>query len=59
MFTHLTDTTKAFLFFGIAWGLTFITSLLYPVLGELTPFIHTYTPVVTPTVQKLGCDQPA
>lgn len=33
MFTHLTDTTKAFLFFVITWGLTLITALLYPVLG--------------------------
>lgn len=53
MFTHLTDTTKAFLFFGIAWGLTPITSLLYPVLGEMTPFIHTYTPVLAVVIMML------
>lgn len=53
MFTNLTGTTKAFLFFGIAWGLTLITSLLYPVLGEMAKFIHEFTPVVAVVIMML------
>ena len=53
MFTHLTDTAKAFLFFGIAFGLTLTASLLYPLLGEITAFIHTYTPTLSVLIMML------
>jgi membrane protease YdiL (CAAX protease family) len=53
LFTNLTNSTKAYLFFGIAFGLTLITSLLYPLLGEVTPLIHTYTPTLSVLVMML------
>ena len=53
MFTHLSNTAKAFLFFGIAFGLTLTASLLYPLLGEVTPFIHTYTPTLSVLIMML------
>ena len=53
MFTHLTNSTKAFLFFGIAFGLTLTASLLYPLLGATTPFIHTYTPTLSVLIMML------
>jgi uncharacterized protein len=53
MFTHLTETAKAFLFFAIAFGLTLTASLLYPLLRELTPFIHTYTPTLSVVIMML------
>ncbi len=53
MFTHLTNSAKAFLFFGIAFGLTLTASLLYPLLGEMTPLIHTYTPTLSVLIMML------
>ena len=53
MFIHLTNSTKAFLFFVIAFGLTLTASLLYPLLGEITPFIHTYSPVLSVLIMML------
>ena len=53
MFTHLANSTKAFLFFAIAFGLTLTASLLYPLLGEMTPLIHTYTPTVSVLIMML------
>ena len=53
MFTNLADSTKAFLFFGIAFGITLIASLLYPVLGDLTPLIHTYSPTLSVVIMLL------
>jgi membrane protease YdiL (CAAX protease family) len=53
MFTHLTDTAKAFLFFGIAFRLTLTSTLLYPLLGEMTPLIHTYTPTLSVLIMML------
>ena len=53
MFTNLTDSTKAFLFFGIAFGLTLTASLLYPILGEMTPLIHTFTPILSVLIMML------
>ena len=53
MFTHLTDTAKAFLFFAIAFALTLTASLLYPVLGGLTRFIHTYSPTLSVIIMLL------
>lgn len=53
MFTHLTDSTKAFLFFAIAFGLTLTASLMYPILGEMTPLIHTFTPVFSVLIMML------
>ena len=44
MFTQLTDSVKASLFFGIAFGLTLTVSLAYPVLGNATMLLHMYTP---------------
>ena len=53
MFTHIGNTAKAFLFFGIAFGLTLTASLLYPLLGGLTPFIHTYSPTLSVLIMML------
>ena len=53
MFANLTDSSKALLFFGIAFGLTLIVSLLYPLLGEMTPIIHTYTPTLSVLIMML------
>jgi membrane protease YdiL (CAAX protease family) len=47
MFTQLTTSTKAFLFFGIAFGLTLTVSLLSPLLGEATPIVHMFTPLLS------------
>ena len=46
MFTNLTNSAKAIRFFMIAFGLTVTISLLYPLLGEITPLIHMYTPTL-------------
>jgi membrane protease YdiL (CAAX protease family) len=46
MFTQLTDSAKAFLFTGIAFGLTFSVSLLAPLLGDGTPVVHMLTPLL-------------
>lgn len=35
MFTHLTDSAKAFLFYALAFGLTLTVSLMYPSLGDI------------------------
>jgi uncharacterized protein len=53
MFTNLTNSAKAFLFFAIAFGLTVTVSLLYPVIGEITPFIHMYTPTLSVLIMML------
>ena len=53
MFTHLTNLTKAYLFFVIAFGLTLTVSLMYPILGEMTPLIHTFTPVLSVLIMML------
>jgi membrane protease YdiL (CAAX protease family) len=53
VFTYLTNSAKAFLFFGIAFGLTLTVSLLYPLLGEMTPFIHMYTPTLSALIMML------
>lgn len=47
MFTQLTTSAKAFLFFGIAFGLTLTVSLLSPLLGEATPLVHMFTPLLS------------
>ena len=44
MFTQLTDSAKAFVFYGIAFGLTFSACLLAPLLGDATPVVHMLTP---------------
>src|SRR4051794_27587267 len=46
MFKHLSDPVKGFMFFGIAFGLTLLVSLLAPVLGDALMIVHTLTPVV-------------
>jgi membrane protease YdiL (CAAX protease family) len=53
MSTHLPNSAKAFLFFGIAFGLTLTASLLYPLLGAITPLIHTYTPTLSVLIMML------
>jgi uncharacterized protein len=47
MFTQLTTSTKALLFFGIAFGLTLTVSLLSPLLGEATLIVHMFTPLLS------------
>src|SRR5215210_707182 len=47
MFTQLTASAKAFLFFGIAFGLTLSVSLLAPLLGEATLIVHMFTPLLS------------
>jgi membrane protease YdiL (CAAX protease family) len=47
MFTHLTDRAKAFLFYGLAFGLTLSVSVLAPpLLGDTTVLVHMFTPLV-------------
>jgi uncharacterized protein len=53
VFTNLTDSAKAFLFFAIAFGLTLTVSLLYPLLGQITPFIHMFTPTLSVLIMLL------
>jgi uncharacterized protein len=53
MFTNLTTSAKALLFFGIAFGLTLTVSLLYPLLGQITPFIHMFTPTLSVLIMLL------
>jgi len=53
MFTNLTNSAKAFLFFIIAFGLTVTISLLYPLLGQITPFIHMFTPTLSVLIMML------
>jgi hypothetical protein len=53
MFTNLTNSTKAFLFFAIAFGLTVTVSLLAPLLGESTVFIHMFTPTLAAVIMML------
>ena len=47
MFRNLTNSAKAVLFFGIAFGLTLTVSLLSPLLGEATMFLHMFTPTLS------------
>ncbi len=54
MFTHLTNSAKAFLFFSIAFGITLTASLLHPVLDTGTLFlIHTYSPTLSVVIMML------
>ena len=46
MFTNLTNSTKAFLFYVLAFGLTTTVSLLSPLLGDVTMILHMYTPTL-------------
>ena len=53
MFTNLTNSAKAFLFYVFAFGLTVTVSLLYPVLGEIAGFIHMFTPTLAVLIMML------
>ncbi|NTU83064.1 MAG: CPBP family intramembrane metalloprotease [Chloroflexales bacterium] len=53
MFTQLTDGTKAALFYVLAFGLTLCVSLLAPLLGAATMFLHMYTPTVATLLMLL------
>ncbi|HET9221471.1 MAG TPA: CPBP family intramembrane glutamic endopeptidase, partial [Roseiflexaceae bacterium] len=53
MFHNLSNTTKAFLFFGLAFGLTLSVSLLQPLLGEATMFLHMFTPTAATLLMLL------
>lgn len=53
MFMHLTNTAKGFLFFGIAFTLTVIVSLLAPILGDATMFFHMFTPAFATLIMAL------
>src|SRR4051812_29867759 len=53
MLTNLTHSAKASLFFMIAFGLTVTVSLLYPLLGELTAYIHMFTPLLAVLIMLL------
>ncbi len=53
MLTNLTNSAKAFLFFAIAFGLTVTVSLLAPLLGDMTVFIHMFTPAVSVLIMML------
>jgi membrane protease YdiL (CAAX protease family) len=53
MSTHLSSSSKALLFFGIAFGLTLTASLLYPLLGDVTLLIHTYSPTLSVLIMML------
>jgi membrane protease YdiL (CAAX protease family) len=53
MFTQLTTSAKALLFFGIALGLTLTVSLLAPLLGQATPLVHMFTPLLATLLMLL------
>jgi uncharacterized protein len=53
MFTNLTNSAKALLFYVFAFGLTVTVSLLYPVLGQIAGFIHMYTPTLAVLIMML------
>jgi hypothetical protein len=53
MFTNLSNSAKAFLFYVFAFGLTVTVSLLYPLLGQITAFIHMFTPTLAVLLMML------
>jgi CAAX protease family protein len=53
VFTNLTMSAKAFLFFGIALGLTLTMSLLAPLLGDATQLVHMFTPLLAALLMLL------
>jgi membrane protease YdiL (CAAX protease family) len=53
LFTNLTNSIKACLFFVLTFGLTVLVSLLYPIFGESTVFIHMYTPTLAVLIMML------
>lgn len=53
MFTNLTNSTKAFVFYVLAFGLTVTVSLLQPLLGDATMFLHMYTPMLATLLMLL------
>jgi membrane protease YdiL (CAAX protease family) len=53
LFTNLTNSAKAVLFFAIAFGLTVTVSLLAPLLGDMTVFIHMFTPTLSVVILML------
>jgi len=53
LLTNLTNSAKAFLFFAIAFGLTVTVSLLAPLLGDMTGFIHMFTPAGSVLIMML------
>jgi membrane protease YdiL (CAAX protease family) len=53
MFTNLSNSAKAFMFYGLAFGLTVTVSLLAPFLGELTMLFHMLTPTLAALLMLL------
>jgi membrane protease YdiL (CAAX protease family) len=53
MFRNLTDLTKALVFFGLAFGMTVTVSLLQPLLGEATMFLHMFSPTIAALLMLL------
>jgi uncharacterized protein len=53
MFRNLTDSTKALLFFALAFGMTLTVSLLEPLLGGVTMLLHMYTPTFAAVLMLL------
>jgi uncharacterized protein len=53
MFTHLTDTAKAFVFYGIAFVLTLSVSLAAPIFGNATMLLHMYSPTIAVVLMLL------
>ncbi len=53
MFTQLTDTVKAALFYTIAFGLTLCVALLAPRLGDGAMLLHMYTPTMATVLMLL------
>jgi len=46
LFTNLSNSTKALLFYVFAFGLTVCVALLAPLLGGIYPILHMYTPTL-------------
>jgi membrane protease YdiL (CAAX protease family) len=53
MFRNLTNTTKALLFYILAFGMTVTVSLLQPLLGEATMALHMFSPTVAAILMLL------
>jgi uncharacterized protein len=53
LFTNLSNSAKAFLFYVFAFGLTVSVALLAPLLDGIYPFIHMYTPTLAVLIMML------
>jgi hypothetical protein len=46
MFRSLADTTKALIFYGIAFGMAALVALIAPLIGPVAGFVTMFTPAI-------------